>query len=207
VVAEQVNARNLESLGSPWLTKALQTTGVWSTFFLYPLFCWYFCYIPRIRFTSLNIFEVTFSSLAAGHGSKHAEDGNLVGLVFCSEFCSTVTTHTNAPRLPVTPHRSSADSAAGALHASTSVVAMQTEVPSSDGSGLLSELLFANLQFSGGHPRCPTEVVIKFAPQQFKTRITTDLFHVIRTEYAFYNGTIAEQFPLRIPQCLYVSQD
>ena len=51
-------------------------------------------------------------------------------------------------------------------------------------NGLLSDIGRVKLEYEGGSG--PAEVILKFAPIAFETRITTDLFKLSQTEYHVY---------------------
>ena len=71
----------------------------------------------------------------------------------------------------------------GAIAADDEVVAVRTN--RSDVEGMLSDLIICHLDYKtyGTHPQ---KVVVKFSPSDFKTRLTTDIFHLVRSEYNVY---------------------
>lgn len=83
---------------------------------------------------------------------------------------------------------------------------MKIKAPST--AGLLSELRVVTLTYSRqGQVGWPAVVMVKFAPPDLKTRLTTDLFQLLRTEFKFYSGEIAKQAPFRTPKCYYADMN
>ena len=70
-------------------------------------------------------------------------------------------------------------------------------------NGLLSDIGHVSLQYDGGKGSEPTELIVKCAPVEFETRITTDLFKLARTEYLLYKQASGQMPFSRIPKLYY----
>ena len=68
-------------------------------------------------------------------------------------------------------------------------------------NGLLSDIGRVKLEYEGGSG--PAEVILKFAPIAFETRITTDLFKLSQTEYHVYKKGPEKLGFTRTPKLFY----
>ena len=68
-------------------------------------------------------------------------------------------------------------------------------------NGLLSDIGRVKLEYEGGSG--PAEVILKFAPIAFETRITTDLFKLSQTEYHVYKAGPEKLGFTRTPKLYY----
>jgi hypothetical protein len=91
--------------------------------------------------------------------------------------------------------------AGGTISQNTSV--SKLEVQNFLNNGLLSDIGFVRLEYENCDGSEPKEAIIKFAPVEFVTRITTDLFKLSRTEYLLYKQG-GKRMPFsRIPKLYY----
>jgi len=80
-----------------------------------------------------------------------------------------------------------------------------TEVVAEDfnSTGLLSGIVLVKLKYSAVVQGVPDTLIVKFAPPSLETRITTDLFHLGRTEYLAYRK-LSDSMPFaHIPICYF----
>eukprot|EP00729_Bicosta_minor_P015061 gene15061-348_t len=103
-------------------------------------------------------------------------------------------------------------SASGFLPAGVTVASLECKQPET--VGLLSELKFVDLTYTGtasAHAGLDTTMVVKFAPPDLITRITVDLFELLRTEFRFYAvDAVAKEFAkmgIVTPKCYYADMN
>ena len=70
-------------------------------------------------------------------------------------------------------------------------------------NGLLSDIGHVSLQYDGGKGSEPTDLIVKCAPVEFETRITTDIFKLARTEFLLYKEASGQMSFSRIPKLYY----
>lgn len=140
--------------------------------------------------------------------------------IACCKCCTCYAGEVHGLPYPHTPQRLEDMGAAwltqamrksGALHPGEEVAKMEVR-PMSHG-GLLGDLVKVTCEYRGAKGDCgaPRHLVAKFASQDLKTRITTDIFGLNEAEIAFYatvRGTVVDQLKVvDVPRCPFADWD